>query len=89
MKESKWIFNFWNYPKCASCGTVARSEYATPYCAFCGSYMKNYREQPCKCWHKDNICWGTKEREECTCGGDQRKCNFYEEVRRRANGEAF
>lgn len=22
-------------------------------------------------------CWGTKEREECTCDGDKRKCNFY------------
>lgn len=22
-------------------------------------------------------CWGTKEREECTCNGDKRKCNFY------------
>ncbi len=23
------------------------------------------------------ICWGTREREECTCKGDKRKCNFY------------
>lgn len=23
------------------------------------------------------VCWGTREREECTCGGDKRKCNFY------------
>ena len=22
-------------------------------------------------------CWGTKEREICSCGGDARFCNFY------------
>lgn len=24
-----------------------------------------------------SVCFGTKEREECTCGGDTEKCNFY------------
>lgn len=28
------------------------------------------------------VCNGTKEREECTCGGDPRKCDFYPEKRR-------
>lgn len=23
------------------------------------------------------VCWGTKEREECYCHGDKRKCSFY------------
>lgn len=23
------------------------------------------------------VCWGTKECEECTCGGDENKCDFY------------
>lgn len=23
------------------------------------------------------ICYGTKEREPCSCGGDYNKCNFY------------
>lgn len=26
-------------------------------------------------------CYGTKEREECSCGGDETKCNFYPEKR--------
>jgi len=86
MKESCWEFNFWNYPKCMNCGVVSHYQTATPYCAYCGAYMKNYQEQPCKCWH-DGICWGTKEREECRCGGDERKCDFYEDVKRRAYGE--
>lgn len=30
-------------------------------------------------------CWGTKEREECDCGGDTSKCTFYPEVREKAN----
>ena len=30
------------------------------------------------------VCWGTKERDECSCGGDMSKCNFYKEVRQKA-----
>lgn len=26
-------------------------------------------------------CWGTKEREECKCGGDPTRCDFYPEKR--------
>lgn len=28
---------------------------------------------------KRTVCWGTKETEECSCGGDKEKCNFYKE----------
>ena len=27
------------------------------------------------------VCWGTKETDECNCGGDRTKCDFYPEVR--------
>lgn len=27
------------------------------------------------------VCWGTKERDRCECGGDRKKCDFYETVR--------
>lgn len=30
------------------------------------------------------VCWGTKECEECSCGGDRTQCNFYPEVRKKA-----
>lgn len=30
------------------------------------------------------VCWGTKECEECSCGGDETKCDFYPEVRQKA-----
>lgn len=33
---------------------------------------------------KTGCCWGTKEREECSCGGDRKKCDFYPEVRKKA-----
>lgn len=23
------------------------------------------------------VCWGTREKDECTCGGDKSKCDFY------------
>ena len=31
------------------------------------------------------ICHGTRECDQCYCGGDRKKCDFYEEVR---NGRA-
>lgn len=31
-----------------------------------------------------SICNGTKERDECRCGGDPAKCDFYPEVREKA-----
>ena len=52
----------------------------------------------CKCWDElvtikgwdgnnnlynyKQICNGTKEQEECNCGGDVSKCNFYPEKRK-------
>ena len=34
------------------------------------------------CGHiKVPCCWGTKERDACSCGGDGTKCDFYESVR--------
>ena len=33
------------------------------------------------------VCWGTKEKEECDCGGDKTKCTFYPEKREKANDE--
>lgn len=45
----------------------------------------------CKCYHaeknfigKIGVCWGTKEREACSCEGDEAKCDFYDYVRNRA-----
>lgn len=29
-------------------------------------------------------CWGTRERDECSCGGDRTRCDFYPEVREKA-----
>ncbi len=47
----------------------------------------------CESWIKppnpysDARCLATKETEWCSCGGDQMKCDFYPEVRRRAMGK--
>jgi hypothetical protein len=42
----------------------------------------------CKCYRaeknflgKVGVCWGTAERDACSCGGDKSKCNFYPNVR--------
>lgn len=31
-------------------------------------------------------CWGTRERDECACGGDPSKCDFYPEKRKKYKG---
>lgn len=33
------------------------------------------------------VCWGTRETDECSCGGDATKCDFYLEVRKKAKKE--
>jgi hypothetical protein len=37
--------------------------------------LKWLESKTCSCWH-DGRCWGTKDREWCTCGGNKLKCNF-------------
>ena len=32
----------------------------------------------------EGVCWGTKECENCSCGGNQIQCDFYPEVRNKA-----
>lgn len=32
------------------------------------------------------VCYGTRECDECNCGGDPAKCDFYESIRKKANG---
>jgi Lar family restriction alleviation protein len=52
-------------------------------------YNPEKSQIPCDCYHLENgrlVCWGTKEKEGCRCGGDRRKCDFYPEVRRKAMG---
>lgn len=46
----------------------------------------------CDCYRDDlysdrAICFGTKEMETCSCGGDEAKCDFYTEVREKAYSE--
>lgn len=54
----------------------------------------------CKCYHTQlrhnfstgeeeqvGYCYGTKDCESCSCGGDESKCNFYEYIRERALAE--
>ena len=45
----------------------------------------------CNCWvvisnSDKTVCYGTKEREECDCNGDESKCNFYPEKRKENRG---
>jgi len=35
----------------------------------------------CNCYQNRGECWGTRERDLCSCGGDETKCDFYPEKR--------
>ena len=59
--------------KCNCYETVERLCY-TPF------YTQSY-------YKTAGICNGTKEREECSCSGNKTKCDFYPEVRDKANKE--
>lgn len=37
--------------------------------------------------HYIDECWGTKEREACSCGGTEEKCTFYPEIKEKALNE--
>lgn len=54
--------------KCNCYHTIETLHYNTSLCPH--SYYKTI-----------GVCWGTKEREECSCGGDETKCDFYPEKR--------
>lgn len=50
---------------------------------------EHQKNKLCECWESCDhyaLCNGTKERELCHCGGDERKCDFYPKKRERAEG---
>lgn len=46
-----------------------------------------YHEETGSCNPSSRLgrCWGTKEMDVCSCGGDTNKCDFYPEKRRKKN----
>lgn len=68
------------------------------YCPHCGRYMRKSPNK-CSCYYESiefhyinnyrkiqrvvGRCNGTKEREICACGGDENKCDFYSDKRRK------
>lgn len=63
----------------------------------CSSYFTQVKRQylydiysgSCTGWENITIgvCHGTKECDECLCGGDRTKCDFYPEVKLKAQKE--
>lgn len=44
-------------------------------------FLKTISGQSVRNDYTIGVCNGTREREQCKCGGDTKKCDFYEEVR--------
>jgi hypothetical protein len=54
----------------------------------CMEILSEEQEMKCSCFREQygkTVCYGTKEIDVCSCGGDKSKCNFYPEVRKKAN----
>ena len=76
----QWVYKG-DLTYCSNCKVT--TERITPYCPWCGKRAINFGI--CKCYHIENdtpCCWGTKEKEICSCRGYTKRCDFYEEVRR-------
>ena len=65
--------------KCHCYHTQPKTRYT--YNQFTGSPIANDVEV--------GVCWGTRECDECSCGGDKAKCDFYPEVREEAKREEW
>ena len=61
--------------------------------AWCKPLDPYQPDAKCDCYHPDGgynnapCCWGTKEKDACSCGGDRSKCDFYPENRKGAREE--
>jgi hypothetical protein len=69
---------------CESCQSSLKKWAAVGWKAWVESKKKE-SENKCSCYHVEwgkARCWGTKEKDECDCGGDERRCNFYPEKRK-------
>lgn len=57
---------------------------------WCREQRQKKQIELCQCYndeenflHERGVCYGTKEIEPCSCGGNPLKCNFYVEKRNR------
>lgn len=42
--------------------------------------IETKKTETCDCYHigyNGSECWGTREKDPCSCGGDKNKCDFY------------
>ena len=68
--------------KCSSYHTQENKHYFTDYeKGFRAGMGLSYKEYEIR---KEGRCWGTKDCEPCSCDGDEMKCDFYPENRKRA-----
>ena len=54
----------------------------------CMEVPREEQEMKCDCFREQygkTVCYGTKEIDPCSCNGDKSKCDFYPEVREKAN----
>lgn len=82
--DCNFIIDSWHayvYNYCPNCGAKMSK---APY--ICECYRESveiyYKNDYRKSQRVVGRCIGTKEREECVCGGDENMCDFYPEKRR-------
>lgn len=65
--------------KCDAYHTRKRTRYLDP--ATVAYITGKYPENNGAVEEEVGECWGTKECDQCSCGGDRTRCDFYPEVR--------
>jgi hypothetical protein len=57
-------------------------------CYYIQRYIKGWRNPSTPVYEREvGVCYGTKEKEECTCGGDRTKCDFYDYIKEKAQAD--
>ena len=65
---------------CSVCGKTVSERF--PYCPYCGTRQvasEPLASEPCPYFHVEygrECCWGTKEIDSCSCGGNRNNCDF-------------
>lgn len=87
LRFGQMISNFFSWCesscKCSDVFYVEDNEFESLIKEYANDFSSNkwsLDSEICHCFRNEfgrDVCYGTKEREQCSCGGDKDKCDFY------------
>jgi hypothetical protein len=85
MTEDGYCLDYWSSDGGYSSWELYKNEASGVECV---EILSEEQEMKCSCFREQygkTVCYGTKEIDVCSCDGDKSKCDFYPEVREKAN----